>query len=87
MEQAIIRALIYGGINSKIIYMAPTKSLCSERAKDWQLKFKPLGIECASWCSCLFVCVVYSFIWCTGKEFTGDTQNSSIAAIRKTTIM
>ncbi|KAK4519788.1 Serine/threonine-protein kinase [Mucor velutinosus] len=67
MELAIIRTLLHGEINSKIIYMAPTKSLCSERAKDWQLKFKPLGIECT--------------------EFTGDTQKSSIAAIRKTTII
>ncbi|KAF1805298.1 putative DEAD/DEAH box DNA helicase, partial [Mucor lusitanicus] len=67
MELAIIRTLLHGGADSKIIYMAPTKSLCSERVKDWQLKFKPLGIEC--------------------KEFTGDTQRSSIAAIRKTTII
>ncbi|CAO0800764.1 unnamed protein product [Mucor circinelloides] len=67
MELAIIRTLLHGGANSKIIYMAPTKSLCSERAKDWQLKFKPLGIEC--------------------KEFTGDTQRSSISAIQKTTII
>ncbi|GAN10881.1 DEAD/DEAH box DNA helicase [Mucor ambiguus] len=64
MELAIIRALIHGGVNSKIIYMAPTKSLCSERAKDWQAKLKPLG-----------------------TEFTGDTQKSSILAIRKTTII
>lgn len=48
MELAIIRTLLHGGANSKIIYMAPTKSLCGERAKDWQLKFKPLGIECTS---------------------------------------
>lgn len=26
--------------------MAPTKSLCSERANDWEKKFKPFGIEC-----------------------------------------
>ncbi|KAI8646499.1 P-loop containing nucleoside triphosphate hydrolase protein [Parasitella parasitica] len=67
MELAIIRTLLHSGSNSKVIYMAPTKSLCSERAKDWQLKFKPLGIECG--------------------EFTGDTQRSSISAIRKTTII
>lgn len=31
----------------KIIYMAPTKSLCSERQRDWASKFASLGLECA----------------------------------------
>jgi len=30
----------------KIVYMAPTKSLCSERARDWKAKFEPLGLKC-----------------------------------------
>jgi ATP-dependent DNA helicase HFM1/MER3 len=30
----------------KIIYMAPTKSLCSERARDWKAKFEPLDLRC-----------------------------------------
>jgi ATP-dependent DNA helicase HFM1/MER3 len=30
----------------KIIYMAPTKSLCSERARDWKTKFEPLNLKC-----------------------------------------
>ena len=30
----------------KIVYMAPTKSLCSERAHDWMAKFEPLGLKC-----------------------------------------
>lgn len=46
MELAIIRTLLHSGTDSKIIYMAPTKSLCSERTRDWQLKFKPFDIEC-----------------------------------------
>jgi ATP-dependent DNA helicase HFM1/MER3 len=46
MELAIIRTLLNRGTDSKIIYMAPTKSLCSERARDWQAKFKPYGIDC-----------------------------------------
>lgn len=46
LELAIIRALLNTGNSAKIIYMAPTKSLCSERAKDWENKFKPFGIEC-----------------------------------------
>ena len=31
----------------KIIYMAPTKSLCSERQRDWRAKFAALDLECA----------------------------------------
>lgn len=46
LELAIIRVLLNTGNSAKIIYMAPTKSLCSERAKDWENKFKPFGIEC-----------------------------------------
>ena len=31
----------------KIVYMAPTKSLCSERQRDWHLKFNVLSLRCA----------------------------------------
>lgn len=31
----------------KIVYMAPTKSLCSERQGDWRAKFSSLGLNCA----------------------------------------
>lgn len=31
----------------KIVYQAPTKSLCSERQKDWKAKFGPLGLDVA----------------------------------------
>ncbi|KAL8829578.1 MAG: hypothetical protein Q9170_006107 [Blastenia crenularia] len=31
----------------KIVYMAPTKSLCTERQKDWQAKFAALDLQCA----------------------------------------
>ncbi|KAI5268938.1 P-loop containing nucleoside triphosphate hydrolase protein [Aureobasidium subglaciale] len=30
----------------KVIYMAPTKSLCSERTRDWKAKFEPLNLKC-----------------------------------------
>lgn len=30
----------------KIVYMAPTKSLCSERAHDWKAKFESLDLKC-----------------------------------------
>ena len=48
LELAICQLI--GSIQSgdyKIIYMAPTKSLCSERYRDWDLKFSGLGLKCA----------------------------------------
>jgi ATP-dependent DNA helicase HFM1/MER3 len=30
----------------KVVYQAPTKSLCSERLRDWQEKFGSLGLTC-----------------------------------------
>ncbi|KAI7488824.1 P-loop containing nucleoside triphosphate hydrolase protein [Hortaea werneckii] len=48
MELAICR-LINGFAHGsyKIVYQAPTKSLCSERQRDWQAKFGPLDLQCA----------------------------------------
>lgn len=48
LEMAICR-LVAGFHNGqfKIIYMAPTKSLCSERQSNWQRKFKHLDLQCA----------------------------------------
>jgi ATP-dependent DNA helicase HFM1/MER3 len=31
----------------KIVYQAPTKSLCSERVRDWEKKFSHLNLPCA----------------------------------------
>lgn len=31
----------------KIVYQAPTKSLCAERVRDWQKKFSHLNLTCA----------------------------------------
>lgn len=36
-----------GPDNIKIVYQAPTKALCSERAKDWDKKFSSLNLRCA----------------------------------------
>ena len=48
LELAICRLVSgYQSDQYKIVYMAPTKSLCSERQRDWQLKFRSLGLECA----------------------------------------
>lgn len=30
----------------KVIYLAPTKALCTERRKDWEKKFRALGLTC-----------------------------------------
>jgi len=48
LELAICRLIL--GFQTglfKIVYQAPTKSLCSERQRDWQKRFGPLGLECA----------------------------------------
>jgi len=48
LELAICRlALQRGNENFKIVYQAPTKALCSERARDWEAKFGPLSLKCA----------------------------------------
>ncbi|KAK3707948.1 ATP-dependent DNA helicase MER3 [Vermiconidia calcicola] len=48
LELAICRLISsYASDSYKIVYQAPTKSLCSERQRDWQAKFAPLGLQCA----------------------------------------
>lgn len=48
LELAICRLYMASQLDqSKVIYMAPTKSLCSERQKDWEQKFSHLGLRCA----------------------------------------
>ncbi|KAF9885197.1 Sec63 [Aspergillus nanangensis] len=48
MELAICR-LLYNLKDErfKVIYQAPTKSLCSERFRDWNRKFQTFGLQCA----------------------------------------
>ncbi|KAF2239234.1 P-loop containing nucleoside triphosphate hydrolase protein [Viridothelium virens] len=46
-ELAICRVIAsFPSDNFKVVYQAPTKSLCAERQKDWQAKFGPLGAIC-----------------------------------------
>ncbi|EXJ81563.1 hypothetical protein A1O1_07627 [Capronia coronata CBS 617.96] len=48
MELAICRLMAkFRGEDFKIIYQAPTKSLCSERHRDWRAKFGVLDLQCA----------------------------------------
>ncbi|KFY43687.1 hypothetical protein V494_01845 [Pseudogymnoascus sp. VKM F-4513 (FW-928)] len=48
LELAIVRLIeSYSSGQFKIVYQAPTKSLCSERARDWGVKFGNLNIATA----------------------------------------
>ena len=48
LEMAICRLVSgFEADQFKIVYMAPTKSLCSERYRDWQAKFAALDLHCA----------------------------------------
>lgn len=48
MELAICRLVsLHRTGDFKIVYQAPTKSLCSERYQDWNQKFGSLGLKCA----------------------------------------
>ena len=48
LEMAICRLIhSFKTDQFKIVYMAPTKSLCSERYRDWQAKFIALDLKCA----------------------------------------
>ncbi|KAL2158830.1 hypothetical protein VTH06DRAFT_4022 [Thermothelomyces fergusii] len=48
LELAICKLVLdRGNENFKIIYQAPTKALCSERARDWEKKFSHMNLGCA----------------------------------------
>ena len=48
LEMAICRLVsVYQTDQYKIVYMAPTKSLCSERQRDWHTRFATLHLRCA----------------------------------------
>ena len=48
MELAICRLMASQANSSfKVIYQAPTKSLCAERFRDWQARFGALDLQCA----------------------------------------
>jgi ATP-dependent DNA helicase HFM1/MER3 len=47
LELAVCRAFTRNASGQyKIVYQAPIKALCSERQRDWQKKFSPLGLNC-----------------------------------------
>ncbi|KAL1956282.1 hypothetical protein VTO42DRAFT_7455 [Malbranchea cinnamomea] len=48
MELAICRLLAtLKDTRYKVVYQAPTKSLCFERFRDWRVKFSALDLQCA----------------------------------------
>lgn len=48
MELAICRLLnVLKDERFKVVYQAPTKSLCSERFRDWNIKFSRLNLKCS----------------------------------------
>lgn len=48
LEMAVCRLVLKADIvNTKIIYIGPTKALCEERHKDWSNRFQQLGIMCS----------------------------------------
>jgi len=48
MELAICRLLnVLEDERFKVVYQAPTKSLCAERFRDWNTKFAALNLKCA----------------------------------------
>jgi ATP-dependent DNA helicase HFM1/MER3 len=71
LELAICRAINTNATGlDKIIYQAPTKALCSERQRDWQGKFAPLGLNCVE---------------LTGDSDSADLRNVQTANIIVTT--
>ncbi|KAI1741454.1 hypothetical protein F4680DRAFT_464497 [Xylaria scruposa] len=47
LEMAICKLVSsQGNGNFKIVYQAPTKSLCSEKTRDWQVKFSHMNLHC-----------------------------------------
>jgi superfamily II DNA or RNA helicase len=45
-ELAIVK-VFEEALDSRVIYMSPTKALCTERARDWKQKFQGIGLTCA----------------------------------------
>ncbi|KXN92197.1 putative ATP-dependent DNA helicase HFM1 [Leucoagaricus sp. SymC.cos] len=56
-------------VHSKVVYIAPTKALCSERTRDWTAKFGPLGIR---------TCELTGDTVQLGRGAWGDAKKSSI---------
>jgi superfamily II helicase len=88
MELAILRLLSQGEKGGKIIYMAPTKALSSQRASDWEQRFACLGLSCIALkilMAIVYVRLITLFI--VGRELTGNTDYVTFDHIRNCNIM
>ena len=49
LELTIVNLLMNSqqGDDHKMVYLAPTKALCTEKYLEWKAKFTPLGVRCA----------------------------------------
>ncbi|KAF1936968.1 ATP-dependent DNA helicase MER3 [Clathrospora elynae] len=48
LELAVCRAVATNATGQyKVVYQAPTKALCSERQRDWEVKFNKIGLKVA----------------------------------------
>ncbi|EIN07088.1 P-loop containing nucleoside triphosphate hydrolase protein [Punctularia strigosozonata HHB-11173 SS5] len=69
-ELAMIRILMNDRAGrSKCVYMAPTKALCAERARDWATKFEGIGVKC---------CELTGDTAQFGSSAWGDARHASI---------
>ncbi len=45
-ELAILRLLLkYNSKSIKVVYIAPNKALCQQKAEEWNIKFTDLGLR------------------------------------------
>lgn len=83
-ELGIIRVL-QNDSKGRIVYMAPTKSLCNERYEDWKAKFAHLGVTCASSISS---CLGLTGDRRVGTQVTGDSNSASaFAELKRSHVM
>ncbi|KAI0723937.1 P-loop containing nucleoside triphosphate hydrolase protein [Cerioporus squamosus] len=75
-ELAIVKMLREAagtGLKVKCVYIAPTKSLCTEKASDWQSKFAPFGAKCSE---------LTGDTVNTGRGAWGDAKDATIILTR-----
>jgi len=68
-ELAIIRMLSEASVNTKCVYVAPTKALCAEKFKEWSTKFSGLGIK---------ICELTGDTVTNGKGVWGDAKSARV---------
>ena len=78
----------------KVIYFAPTKALCSEKATSWQEKFSLIGLKCkqcrqfpARLRLSKRLILYQSDTLLLGSELTGDTMEFSTKVLNEANIV